>query len=241
MCIFGALSPSLSFAEIKNTETKVEVSNKMVNQKEKVKYYNNMFEIGAGISYGSSSYEFDEPTGYKINNNVSLDDNGIVYDLNVRYKIYLDKYKTNSSFLAPEIFYSFGSFEANDGISGTNLNVGFKVEPRFGFKISYGFEIENKYSFSMGAGVQFGSYDYHISELGASLEESGNYWAPFLGLDYQYNIVKNAFVGINFQYYFAGIDLDESGLVLGVPPFQEKIDKVDGNYFTIGLKFGGRF
>lgn len=232
-----------------NTETKTEEVEEVEETKEVVnttpkkpkKYYRNMFELGGTAYYGFQNYEFEEPDNHIITiGNVDLKDNGFLYGANLKYKIYFVKKSKDTFFMAPEFIYGFGSIKSTDNIDDSEISL--TIKPTYGFKLSLGFESNGKYSFSIGAGAQNISYDYTHSKNNYS--ETGKFWAPFVAFDFQRNIVKYLYIGLNFHYYFSDFDLKDSQVALYAFPsgyFMRKIDKLEGKLMTAGITLGFRF
>lgn len=204
----------------------------------KDKYYRNMFTIGGGVSYGYSMHDFKEESGTKFLNKLDLDKGDVLYNLNLKYKIYFVKNAKTTMFIAPEAIYNFGSIENEGSVDGFDGNFSFKTEPQYGFKLSLGFETKKKHSFSIGGGIQKILYEYKYNTLSNWLSVENKEWAPFAAIDYEYNLTEYFSLGINFSYYFSDFKVP-NGISDGVSTVNLK--SIKGQLMTAGVNMGIRF
>lgn len=204
----------------------------------KDKYYRNMFTIGGGVSYGYSINDFKEESDIKFLKKLNMDKGDVLYNVNLKYKIYFAKNSKTTMFIAPEGIYNFGSIENNASIEGLNTNFSLKTEPQYGFKLSLGLETRKKHSFSIGGGIQKILYEFKYNTLGNWLNIENKEWVPFAAIDYEYNLTEYFTLGINLSYYFSNFNMphqinDGSSIV--------NIKSIKGQLMTAGVNMGIRF
>ena len=201
--------------------------------------YKNRLILGGRLNALDTTSEYNEDD-YKIANNIELEDIGVSFELNAKYKIYFNKAEQNSFFIAPEVFYSFGSVKSDDAKFALGEYY-LKISPSYGAKISLGYELKNKHAFSVGLGFQNISYKYEHFYRGIGYVRDDDTLAGLFSFEYEYNINNHLVFNFGFTCsYFEfrtpdSVYVGSNGFTIGT------INKINNTIFTAGIGLGYRF